>query len=123
MKKSIFAIFAIACTLSMPVCAQCFGIQLGPFELNLQGVNMPVVRVRSSTDPICYAIAHRKLLEMIMEWDEKVSSNEFKKTISDRPALSLWKKQRGPADFARQRGGRENAERDHDKIWRGSRGR
>lgn len=81
MKKAILTAFALASTLTMPVCAQGFGIQLGPFELNLQGINIPAVRVRHSTDPICYAIAHRNLLEMVMEWDDKVSNNEFKKTI------------------------------------------
>lgn len=81
MKKTILAALAIASTLSMSVWAQGFDIQLGPFELNLQGVNIPAVRVRNSTDPICYAIAHRNLLEMIMELNDKVSDNEFKKTI------------------------------------------
>ncbi len=86
MNSKFLATFAVAAALSTNVMGIGLGVQLGPFELGLGlGVNDNGGdvdnRLYRFEDPICYAIGNRRLLEMDVEWKERVSKTETTSTL------------------------------------------
>lgn len=68
-KKIFLSSLGAFCLVSASVQGLGFGVKLGPFELELGG-GIASNRKVILEDPICYAIRTRKLLELIMEWEE-----------------------------------------------------
>lgn len=69
--------FGICCQAITPSSVEGFDIQLGPVQLQGRVNDLPL----KITPPICYAIAHRKLLNIVVETEEVLSKDESVITI------------------------------------------
>ena len=76
MRKFLFSLAFIL----VPLTATAFGIQIGPFSLQL-GEGVHADRVTILDTPVCHAIRAHKQIEVILEIREKVNDQEFSSTI------------------------------------------
>lgn len=76
MRKFLFSLpFILA-----PLAVSAFGIQIGPFSLQL-GKEVHADRVSILDTPVCHAIRNHKQIEVILEIKEKVNDQEFSSVI------------------------------------------
>lgn len=76
MRKSLISLFLILTPLSVSA----FGIQIGPFSLEL-GENVQADRGTIIDTPVCAAIRAHKQIEVVLEVNSKVNDQEFSSVI------------------------------------------